>query len=62
MDNERYNHKYTHCTATKCESRADCVHYLSYLEAVKLGLKDIKTCEHCEDKDIGYVRVRIEKV
>jgi hypothetical protein len=60
MANTRFNHAYNHCTSTQCGKHADCAHYLAYLEAIQLGLKDIKTVDHCDDLDLDYVRVRIE--
>lgn len=39
----------------------DCAHHLAYLEALEMGIKDSKTFDHCEDLELGYVRVRIEK-
>lgn len=63
MASERFNHKYGHCTGQDCKTRDDCAHYMAYLEALALGLKDIKTYEHCENMELGYVRVVIgEKV
>ena len=61
MANERFNHKYRHCLAVNCEPKEDCAHYLAYLEAKELNIPDIKTFEHCENLELGYVRVRIEK-
>lgn len=59
--NERFNNLYTHCSADDCDRRDDCVNYLAYLEALDLGLQDIKVAEHCKDIEMDYVRVRIEK-
>lgn len=61
MANTRFNHSYWHCKSTDCELKGDCAHHLAYLEAVELGIKDFKTFEHCENLELGYVRVRIEK-
>lgn len=61
MANVRYNHAYTHCCGKNCDLKDDCVHYLSYLEALDLKLPNIQTCDHCESLETGYVRVRIEK-
>ena len=60
MANARFNHAYNHCTATECDRKDDCAHHLAYLEAIRLGLKDFKTINHCDDIDLDYVRVRIE--
>lgn len=61
MANVRFNHQYGHCKAVNCKLKDDCVHYLALLEAEDIGLKDYKTFDHCEDLELGYVRVRIEK-
>lgn len=61
MQNERYHHGYGHCLAKGCAIKDDCVHYLAYLEAKELNLKEINTFDHCKDTELGYVRVRIEK-
>lgn len=61
MAKTRFNHQYTHCLGENCERKDDCVNYLAYLEALDLGLKDIKVAEHCKDIEMDYVRVRIEK-
>lgn len=59
--NERFNHLYKHCSAEDCDRKDDCVNYLAYLEALDLGLKDIKVVPHCKNIEIDYVRIRIEK-
>lgn len=61
MATNRYNHKYMHCTGDKCEFRDDCVHFLSWQEALELNIKNIETVDRCEDVTKDYVRVRIEK-
>lgn len=58
----RYNHQYIHCSGNECVNRYDCVHYLSLQEALELGLENYKLQSHCENKDIGYVKVKIEKL
>ena len=57
----RYSHDYTHCTGNDCQQREDCIHYLAFLEALDLGLSDFIVTGHCENTDLGYVKVRIEK-
>ena len=61
MANTRFHHGYGHCKAVNCELKDDCVHHLALLEAEDIGLKDYKTFGHCENLELGYVRVRIEK-
>lgn len=61
MANERFNHKYRHCLAVNCNLKSDCALHLAYLEAKELNLTDIKTFDNCENTELEYVRVRIEK-
>ena len=57
----RYNHRYSHCTGEKCELKEDCLRFLAWKEAMEKGLKNIEIQDHCEDVNLDYVRVRIEK-
>lgn len=59
--NARFDHSSTHCAATNCTLRADCIHYLAFLEAIEMKLPDFKVKCKCENHELEYVRVRIEK-
>lgn len=57
----RFAHEYTHCTGNDCDKREDCIHYLAFQEALELELPDFKVTGHCNDMNLNYVRVRVEK-
>jgi len=57
---ERFHHGYNHCRGIGCDKAADCAQHLALLEAQELGLKNIKECDECDDKEMNYCRVIIE--